>query len=375
MRQKSDISRQESDGGTRSIPPGEHTRPRVRVFCSAPSLNSRDNGIGTCSGRRVACERSLNSQLSTLKSSRGFTLAELLVTVGILVVLILLFTHLLNSAATITTLGHKQMDADSQARQLLDRMAIDFAQMVKRNDVDYFAKGTIAPNSVGGTMPGNDQIAFYSTVPGYYPSTGAQSPVSLVAYRINSLSGATAFNKMERLGKGLTWNGALTTSTPVVFWTTITSSWPAATSSSLADPDENYEIIGPQVFRFEYCYLRTNGSFVIVPPLDNNGRADLSQISAIVADIAVIDSKSKVLLTNAQITTPLASSLTDYAAGMVPGQLRANWQTALDTNTSLPRSAISGIRLYERYFYLSPPTLLTAPDPLSTATPSPTPTP
>ena len=63
----------------------------------------------------------------------GFTLAELLVTVGVLVVLVFLFTQLLNSAATITTLGHKQMDADSQARQLLDRMAIDFAQMVKRS--------------------------------------------------------------------------------------------------------------------------------------------------------------------------------------------------------------------------------------------------
>ena len=32
--------------------------------------------------------------------------------------LVLLFTQLLNSAASITTLGHKQMDADSQARQL-----------------------------------------------------------------------------------------------------------------------------------------------------------------------------------------------------------------------------------------------------------------
>ena len=98
---------------------------------------------------------------------------------------VLLFTQLLNSAATITTLGHKQMDADSQARQLLDRMAIDFAQMVKRSDVDFFAKGTAAPKSVGGTMTGNDQIAFYSAVPGYYPSTGSQSPVSLVAYRCN----------------------------------------------------------------------------------------------------------------------------------------------------------------------------------------------
>src|SRR5436190_11642837 len=51
----------------------------------------------------------------------AFTLVELLVTVGVLVLLVLLFTQLLNSAATITTLAHKQMDTDSQARQLLDR--------------------------------------------------------------------------------------------------------------------------------------------------------------------------------------------------------------------------------------------------------------
>ena len=75
-----------------------------------------------------------------------------MVTVGVLVLLVLLFTQLLNNAASITTLGHKQMDADSQARQLLDRMAIDFAQLVKRSDLDFFAKGTVAPNSVGGAM-------------------------------------------------------------------------------------------------------------------------------------------------------------------------------------------------------------------------------
>ena len=80
---------------------------------------------------------------ATAARPAGFTLAELLVTVGVLVVLVLLFTQLLNSTATITTLGHKQMDADSQARQLLDRMAIDFAQMVKRNDVDFFGKGRL----------------------------------------------------------------------------------------------------------------------------------------------------------------------------------------------------------------------------------------
>src|SRR5258708_1782874 len=119
----------------------------------------------------------------------GFTLAELLVSVGVLVLLVLLASQLLNSAASITTLGHKQMSADSQARQLLDRMAIDFAQMVKRSDVDYYLKSSPPPGGIGlrtVLQPGNDQIAFYSGVPGYYQATLAQSPVSLVAYRINS---------------------------------------------------------------------------------------------------------------------------------------------------------------------------------------------
>jgi hypothetical protein len=52
---------------------------------------------------------------------------------------------------------------------------------------------------------------------------------------------------------------------------------------------------------------------------------------------------------------------------MTPGLLLTQWRAKLDAiiaagkigNTSLPRSAISGIRLYERYFYLRSPVLLT----------------
>jgi hypothetical protein len=278
----------------------------------------------------------------------GFTLAELVVTIGVLVLLVLLFTQLLNTAANVTTLGNKQMDADSQARGILDRMAIDFAQMVKRSDVDFFGKGTTAPNSVGGAMTGNDQIAFYSAVPGYYPPTGSQSPVSLVGYRINSAAGTTAFNKLERFGKGLVWNGVSSTDIPIVFMPfTISVTWPAATSSSASD--SAYEVIGLQVFRFEYCYLRTDGTLSITPP-------SISSMAAVIADIAVIDPKSKVLLNDTQ-TTSLAGQLVDYSSNMVPGQLRTTWQNTLNGITTLPRPALSGIRLYERYFYLSPPTL------------------
>jgi type II secretion system protein J len=321
--------------------------------------------------------QALPLQLKQRGHSRGFTLAELLVSVGVLVLLALLATQLLNSAATITTLGHKQMDADSQARQLLDRMAIDFAQMVKRSDVDYYVKSSAAAPSRRAPQVGNDQITFYSTVPGYYPpasSAGSQSPVSLVAYRINSQ------NKLERMGKGLVWNAAFTNYTPVVFIPIPlasplptpemplptpnpmpTPAWPEG--QSMATDWSDSEVIGPQVFRFEYYYLLTNGTFsdipwVTTPSVAHIGVDGMQDVSAIVVDIAVIDPKSKVLLTDAQITS-LAGQLVDYSSGMVPGQLRAQWQNTLNGITSLPRPAISGIRLYERYFYLSPPTLLT----------------
>src|SRR5205807_2092790 len=118
-----------------------------------------------------------------MRRSPGFTIVELLVSVAVLVVLVLLISRLFSSAATITTSGNKRMDADAQTRPLFERMAVDLSQMVKRSDLDFFGKNTASPNSVGGSMSGNDQIAFYSTVTGYYPSSGSQSPISLVGYR------------------------------------------------------------------------------------------------------------------------------------------------------------------------------------------------
>jgi prepilin-type N-terminal cleavage/methylation domain-containing protein len=109
------------------------------------------------------------------KSDRAFTLTEMLVAVTVLTLLIVLFAQLFNSASTITTLGTKRIDADTSARPLLDRMGVDFSQMVKRSDVSYFVKTQANP------QVGNDQVAFYSAVTGYYPLPSKQSPVSLVA--------------------------------------------------------------------------------------------------------------------------------------------------------------------------------------------------
>jgi type II secretory pathway pseudopilin PulG len=302
----------------------------------------------------------------------GFTLVELLVSMGVLVLLVLLFTQLLNSVAAITILGNKRMDADSEARQVFDRMALDFEQMLKRGDVDYFAKNTVAPNSVGGFMSGNDQIAFFSSAPGYYPSTVDQSPVSLVAYRVNSDQNSSSYNRLERMGKGLLWNGAtpVPSLAPVVFMPlTISNTWCQATISGTPSatctgtPDPNYEVIGPDVFRFEYYYLVTTPTspYLAYYPCSAVGCTvnGWGQVAAIVVDIALIDPRSKVLLTNSQIATfngnvSSTNLLVDFTPDQSqPGQLLTKWQSKLNGITTLPKQAVSGIRVYERYFYLT----------------------
>src|SRR6266545_4325154 len=316
--------------GRREHKSGEH---RLVARCFRQLAESRDGGIGQFCTRRSWSV--ISSRWSAQRRCAAFTLAELLVSVGVLVLLVLLATQLLNSAATITTLGHKKMDADSQARQVLDRMAIDFAQMIKRSDVDYYLKSSAAPPLRNVPQPGNDQIAFYSAVPGYYPADNYQSPVSLVAYRVNGQ------NRLEKMSKGLRWNAASNTDTPVVFIPIPVSSplptpelpvptpapptpapaWPQA-GNQTADPD--YEVIGSQVFRFEYCYLLkggvapgsgTYGAILTGTPwvgqIGHTAPSGMQDVSAIVVDITVIDPRSKTLLSGADISA-LAAQLIDW---------------------------------------------------------------
>lgn len=301
------------------------------------------------------------------KSNRAFTLAEMLVAIATLAVLIVLITRLINGAAAITTLGNKRMDADAYGRPLLDRMAIDFAQMVKRSDVSYYLKAGQSTNAMsGGGVGVNDQMAFFAAGPGFYPSSlNYNSNFSLVAYRINADPSSFSYNKLERLGKGLPLSAAYAGNTALIFLdsatsptTTIDSTWPAATRpypDATYSTDTDYELAGPAIFRLEYYYLyKAPGGAALVdyPNTWTSVNAiAIKDVAAVVVAIAVIDPKSKILLSNSQLTT-LSGRLVDYTSGWAPGQLLSNWQTTLNGITDMPRPAISGIRLYERYFYL-----------------------
>jgi len=292
------------------------------------------------------------------RSNSAFTIVELLVSVAVLVVLVLLVSRLFSSAAMITTSGNKRMDAEAQIRPLFERMAVDISQMLKRSDVDYYLK------SSANAETGNDQIAFYSGATAYYPCSGcpSPSPIAIIVYRIN------AAQQLERGAKQLPWNGATntpsTSQTPMIFGlagsdngalpVTINTIWTAATNATV-DIDY-YDLIGPYVFRFEYHYVLKNGSFSITPWDTSTGHSSVSgmqDVAAISVCIATIDPKSKVLISDSQLTT-LAGRLPDFSASMTSGGLLSQWQAALDGTTDMARPAIQGVRIYERYFYLLP---------------------
>jgi prepilin-type N-terminal cleavage/methylation domain-containing protein len=354
----------------------------------------------------------------------GFTLAELLVSIVVVVIITLIASQLMTTATAITRTGNKHFDTDTQARVVLDRMALDFAQMVKRTDVDYYVKQKIYKGHGNGHGCGqgrnndlsSDQIAFYSQVPGYYPTgytAGQQSPISLVAYRVNeSNSGqdAARYGRLERMAKGLGWNAINSNPnqnapSPIIFATGQIDStcggnscpcngttgpwagpWSGAICNTNNSRDDDYEVIGPNVFRFEYYYMLKNGRVTDWPWDrfdDTSGRQTitdppsigLSNIRSIAVSIAVIDPASRALIQQAAAANATYGDILDVA-GELPdfknscgrgnsqrsiGSLESDWKSSIeqlaqtgqtDTGKLVPREAAKGIRVYDRYFDL-----------------------
>src|ERR1700730_3694052 len=198
----------------------------------------------------------------------AFTLVEVLVSIVALTAFILMVSRLVNSASTITTLGNKHMDADSEGRSVLDRMAVDFSQIVKRADVDCIFYKNATPSAV------NDAMFFYSEAPAYFDSAinnTNKSSVALVGYRVNSSL------QLERLGKGLTWDGTASPGS-VVFFTysgatpnpasTLAVNWSSigtAANNYIDGVDSDYHVISDRCYRLEIAFLLSDGTLSTKP--------------------------------------------------------------------------------------------------------------
>jgi len=338
----------------------------------------------------------------------GFTLAELLVSMAVLIIITLMLTQLVTNATAINRTAHKHIDTDTQARVVFDRMALDFAQMIKRTDVDYYVKQRAAYNGHGNghgwgrgknADQGSDQIAFFSAVPGYYPSTytvGQQSPISLVTYRVTeSNPNDPAYSRLVRMAKGLGWNALNSNPNsnspyPIVFLPQtiagVGKPWaPAINNDNTCSGNNNscdadYEVIGPGVFRLEYFYLLKNG-YLTDWPWDRRDDTDrfkisdppsigLSQVESIGVAIAVIDPAARALIDAASSTRILdfAGDFPDFKSAhgqgnqsKTIGDLEDRWKTIVESTAqtgqspsglAIPPEAAKGIRIYSRYFDL-----------------------
>ena len=288
--------------------------------------------------------------------SSAFTLIELVLAVGVLVMLVILVGRLMSGATLAINQSGKRMDSDSQVRIIFDRMANDFGAIVRRQDVDYiFAK-----------QNGNDTMYFFSEAAKYFDtsvSDSAKSSLALVGYRVNS-----SF-QLERLSRGLTWDGQVGPSPApgsMVFLTPSGSLTPVEwqhncrklgrrgrSRARLFERNRGrLPLIGDQVYRLEVSFLQTNGT-ISTSVTAYNG---LQGISAIIVAIGMLDNGSRLLAApNGQITTtvgvPMVNALPDAMDGTSPLQ---TWRaSSYLTSSGISPAAASQLRIYERTFFFS----------------------
>jgi type II secretory pathway pseudopilin PulG len=299
-------------------------------------------------------------------SLQAFTLVEVLVATSVLTLMVLMMTALMNSASIIVTSGNRHLAADDQARQVFDRMQVDFARMLKRNDVYFnFTKSG-----------GNDSFSILAESPGYFTTgsvTSAQeSNSSVVSYQIPTASQVTGStqnlaNVLCRMGQGNLW-------TDVAFTPGSTPSY-AVSSYALA----NSHIFGNAVFRMELAFIYRAGDTKLqisaTPPTPGSGAQNLE---AVIVALGVLDADSQKLLqlmpsspytslvaalpdytaSTAATSIDLTSSTAQSAAAIDPILAGSNgWRAAINSPTfaqtaGIPAAAARQVRVYQRIIYL-----------------------
>ena len=142
--------------------------------------------------------------------------------------------------------------------------------------------------------------------------------------------------------------------------------------------DQPYlETIGPNVFRFEYCYLLKTGVATDTPWNTDSDRGavygtfnSLADVEAIGVTIAIVDPQNRVLLVQGDSTENNILALQTYMNDFrtAPGRgvggtknvidLEYQWNqvitnpTAYPQTANMPRAALSAIRIYSRSFDL-----------------------
>jgi hypothetical protein len=296
-----------------------------------------------------------SARRARLGRETGFSLIEVLLAAVVLAIFTLLMLRLFDATRVTSVFWGQRMDAETQARIVLDRLAQDFARMIRRPDVDVAI----------GRAAGNDRIRFFSQVEGFSDAVSPSEArgISVVEYRINE------DGKLERGARALPFAG-------LVF------SPPPDTSSEdvpvrlLDGPDNlvpavnqgasgsNFDVLGDQVLRFELGYILKKNLAANPPRPAPELAAELppgtqvDEIAAIFVGIVTLDQRARVLLNEAQLGA-MRDAFRDYtqADAAARRDILAVWSRVLQDGALLqipgmPQPSAQAARVYQRVFPL-----------------------
>lgn len=297
--------------------------------------------------------------------TRGFTLLEILIGVVILAIIGIMIAQLIAVTGRATRMSNVGIDAAAQARLAFDRMGLDFAALVKRNDVDFFAT-----NSFGPGPPYSLMFLAEVTSPGIAATNNRG--VSLVGYQIDTPSDY-ATPSLLRGSVPLAWTGPnsqgitglQTNGLPVPI-----SALPVTLNA------QDFDVLAPAIIRTVIGFqlfpndeeidladgdkVVARGQVVYSPPIlyDKNGdrssQVDRSQISSLVVGLVAIDPEVIKRLNSSQV-----SALADCFPTPSNGELPVSTWTPISENATalppaVPLPARQSLRVFQRAFPITP---------------------
>lgn len=263
----------------------------------------------------------------------AFTILELLVAIAVLAMIVGLLATAMSEASRLTVRGHKQMDLDSDARLVFDRIASDIRRLVPGDDIDA---GFVTDDS------GNSRPAFFTRVRGVGGTSSSVRPVSLVGYRLFQAGARNVGSpplQLQRAAVASEWTGSFLTfsETPDLRR--------ADGVFAFSDPGA-FQSLSEQILRFSIRFLveEEDGSYRLqaLPP------DRIESIRAFVIGLAMLDLRSQEILTSDQILS-VASAFSNPAEG---ADFLTAWNSILTAPTfpphGVPAGATTGLRVYQR---------------------------
>jgi hypothetical protein len=274
----------------------------------------------------------------------------------VLTIFVFLLARLLDGTRSASVHWNQRMDAESQARLVMDRLALDLAAMPLRPDLDY----------VFDKKNGDDALSFYAQAKGYQdglPDSEVPRGVSVLGFRMSANA------SLERGARALPWDGVIFAPVeragavePVSLIPSPLNTLPPLDSNPA---QSNFEVLGDQVLRFELGFLLKPNPAGTPPRAQAKLAASLppdvriGDIEALIVAIVTLDHRARALLTPEQIRE-ISDLFKDYSDSDAAGgrDVAWAWNAVLEDPATfqlngIPLPGVQTVRVYQRYFPLN----------------------